>query len=97
MSQPTIFDSETPLPSDVLAQRQKTLLGFDDRYARVHDQLRLLLNVGQLTAWNKEHHGGKLALCDLVAEQYPSAPLLEVGANLERPLRRLAAARPFAE
>lgn len=71
MSQPTIFDSETPLPSDVLAQRQKTLLGFDDRYARVHDQLRLLLNVGQLTAWNKEHHGGKLALCDLVAEQYP--------------------------
>lgn len=71
MSQPSIFDSETPLPSDALAKRQKTLLGFDTRYARVHDQLRLLLNVGELDAWNREHHGGKLAICDLVAEQYP--------------------------
>ncbi len=71
MSQPSIFDSETPLPDDALARREKTLLGFDARYARVHDQLRLLLNVGQLAAWNKQHHGGKLALCDLVAEQYP--------------------------
>lgn len=71
MSQPSIFDNEIPLPSDALAKRQKTLLGFDARYARVHDQLRLLLNVGSLDAWNRKHHGGKLAICDLVAEQYP--------------------------
>lgn len=71
MSQPSIFDSETPLPSDALAKREKTLLGFDARYTRVHDQLRLLLNVGQLAAWNQKHHGGKLGICDLVAEQYP--------------------------
>ena len=48
VSQTSIFDSETPLPDDGLARREKTLLGFDARYARVHDQLRLLLNVGQL-------------------------------------------------
>ena len=48
MSQPSIFDSETPLPSDALVKREKTLLGFSGRYARVHDQLRLLLNVGGL-------------------------------------------------
>ena len=71
MSQPSIFDSETPLPSDTLAKREKTLLGFDARYARIHDQLRLLLNVGGLGDWNRKHHGGKLAICDLVAEQYP--------------------------
>lgn len=71
MSQPSIFDSETPLPSEPLAKREKTLLGFDARYARVHDQLRLLLNVGGLGNWNRKHHGGKLAICDLVAEQYP--------------------------
>lgn len=71
MSQPSIFDSETPLPSDALSKRQKTLLGFDARYARVHDQLRLLLNVGSLGDWNRKYHGGKLAICDLVAEQYP--------------------------
>lgn len=71
MSQPTIFDSETPLPSNSITKRQKGLLGFNARYARVHDQLRLLLNVGGLGEWNKKHHGGKLAICDLVAEQYP--------------------------
>lgn len=71
MSQASIFDSETPLPSDALAKREKTLLGFDGRYARVHDHLRLLLNVGGLDDWNRKHHGGKLAICDLVAEQYP--------------------------
>jgi AAA+ superfamily predicted ATPase len=70
MSQPSIFDSETPLPNEALAKREKTLLGFGARYARVHDQLRLLLNVGGLGDWNRKHHGGKLAICDLVAEQY---------------------------
>lgn len=71
MNQANIFDSETPLPNDPLALREKTLLGFDNRYARVHDQLRLLLNVGALGDWNRKNHGGKLAICDLVAEQYP--------------------------
>ncbi|MDT4332989.1 ATP-binding protein [Methylomonas sp. MS20] len=71
MNQVNIFDSEIQLPSDTLARREKTLLGFDSRYARVHDQLRLLLNVGALGDWNRKNHGGKLAICDLVAEQYP--------------------------
>jgi SpoVK/Ycf46/Vps4 family AAA+-type ATPase len=71
MSQASIFDSEIALPNDTLAKREKSLLGFDQRYVRVHDQLRLLLNVGALGDWNRKHHGGKLALCDLVAEQYP--------------------------
>lgn len=66
-----IFDSETPLPDDGLTAKAKTLLGFDARYLRVHDQLRLLLSMNELGAWNRKHHGGRLALCDLVAEQYP--------------------------
>ena len=71
MTQPSIFDSEISLPNDNLGKREKTLLGFDHRYTRVHDQLRLLLNVGALGDWNRKHHGGHLALCDLVSEQYP--------------------------
>jgi SpoVK/Ycf46/Vps4 family AAA+-type ATPase len=69
--QAKIFDSQIVLPDDRLTAKQKTLLGFDGRYARVHDQLRLLLNIGELGAWNRKHHGGKLALCDLMTEQYP--------------------------
>ena len=71
MSQSNIFDSETPLPDQRLTAKQSTLLGFDARFGRVRDQLRLLLGIGELGAWNRKHHGGKLALCDLVTEQYP--------------------------
>ena len=71
MSKPSIFDSELVLPDDKLAARAKTLLGFDQRYERVHDQLSLLLHAGELSTWNKKHHKGKLAICDLLAEQYP--------------------------
>jgi SpoVK/Ycf46/Vps4 family AAA+-type ATPase len=71
MSQPSLFDSETVLPDAGMAERAKGLLGFDKRYARVRDQLRLLLDAGALEAWNRKHHGGKLLLAGLVAEQYP--------------------------
>lgn len=71
MSQPSIFDNQTALPNEILARRDKTLLGFEPRYQRIHGQLRLLLNGSALGSWNTKHHGGKLALCDLVAEQYP--------------------------
>jgi SpoVK/Ycf46/Vps4 family AAA+-type ATPase len=71
MIQTSIFDSEIALPSAAHAKQEKTLLGFEARYARVHDQLRLLLNASHLQEWNRKFHGGKLAICALVAEQYP--------------------------
>jgi len=67
----SVFESETVLPDEQLTAKAHTLLGFDRRYTRVRDQLRLLLNTGELKGWNRKHHGGALALCDLVAEQYP--------------------------
>ena len=48
MIQASIFDSEITLPSAAIAKQEKTLLGFETRYARVHDQLRLLLNASHL-------------------------------------------------
>lgn len=71
MSQQTIFDARSPLPDDPLSAREKTLLGFQGRYQKIHDQLRLLLNLGHLEAWSMAQHKKKLVLCDLVAEQYP--------------------------
>lgn len=71
MTQPSIFDTKLPLPDAPLAAREMTLLGFDGRYRKIHDQLRLLLNLGELGAWSKAQHQKKLLLCDLVAEQYP--------------------------
>jgi len=71
MSDANPFESQTPLPDEALLAREAGLLGFAQRYARVHDQLRLLLHTGELQAWNKRHHKGKLKLVYLVAEQYP--------------------------
>lgn len=71
MSQTRIFDSEIPLPDAAIAAKEKTLLGFEPRYIRVRDRLRLMLHLDDLGKWNKKHHGGKLLLCDLIAEQYP--------------------------
>jgi hypothetical protein len=53
VTQNNIFDSETPLPDKRLTAKQSTLLGFDARFHRVRDQLRLLLGIGELSAWNR--------------------------------------------
>lgn len=70
----SVFESETVLPSKELTARAKTLLGFEDIYSRVSNQLRLLINADQIEAWSKKQHGGKrLVMVDLLREQYPFA------------------------
>lgn len=73
MTQNSVFDSKTKtiLTDITLTAREKTLLGFEQRFARVNDQLRLLLNLTDLSNWSKQYHQQKLPICDLVAEQYP--------------------------
>ena len=71
MSQVNIFDSQTALPDSSLTTKQKTLLGFENRFLKVRDRLRLLLNLSELADWSNKNHGIKLAICDLVSEQYP--------------------------
>ena len=71
MPQNTIFDAEIVVPSSEIAARASTLVGFGTRYARVHDQLRLLLNADAVSDWNRRHHGGRLVIGDRAADQYP--------------------------
>ena len=66
-----IFDSEPPLPDGHLLSRQKTLLGFDNRYSKIRNQLRLLLNLGKLESWGVKFHQNNLPICSLVSDQYP--------------------------
>lgn len=71
MSAPSIFDYELPLPDSGLTKQGASLLGFSERYGRIHRQLQLLLKIDEIKSWSKTHHKGALALCDLVTEQYP--------------------------
>jgi AAA+ superfamily predicted ATPase len=71
MTAPEIFDEKLVLPNATLTARESSLLGFDARYKKVHDQLRLLLNLSGLVGWSEAHHKKKLPIVSLVAEQYP--------------------------
>ena len=71
-SAPSIFDYEIPLPDTKLAKKESRLLGFAERYQRVHDQLQLLLRADEVTDWSKRHYKKRvIPLCDLTDEQYP--------------------------
>lgn len=69
---PSIFDYERSLPDAGLTARAKGLLGFEERYRRIHDQLQLLLRTDELPAWAKKFHGDHgLPICARITEQYP--------------------------
>ncbi|WP_186038783.1 ATP-binding protein [Burkholderia gladioli] len=71
MAEPSVFDIRIPLPSKDITNRAKTLLGFEELYAKVHRQLRLLLLSNELEGWSKKHFGEKIPLVELVRDQYP--------------------------
>jgi SpoVK/Ycf46/Vps4 family AAA+-type ATPase len=66
-----VFTRKIVLPDDAIAKRNRTLLGFDERYSKVHDQLRLLFRLSELPKWSKSQHRIVIPLCDLLSEQYP--------------------------
>ncbi|SDI13040.1 ATPase family associated with various cellular activities (AAA) [Paraburkholderia phenazinium] len=71
MAEASVFDVRVALPDSSITARAKTLLGFEERYTKVRNQLRLLLSANELEAWSKKHYGTKIPLVDLVKDQYP--------------------------
>lgn len=66
-----VFDSKTPLTDDRLTAGEAQLLGFDARYRRIFNQLRLVFNADALEQWSKKHHHTKIPIIDLARDQYP--------------------------
>lgn len=72
MNNNTIFDYELPLPDSDLTKKGQSLLGFDERYNRIHRQLTLLLKIDEIKVWSKKYYkNATIPLCDLASEQYP--------------------------
>ena len=95
MSKSTVFEVKTDLPIKQFDDLANKLLGFESRYARIKKQVQLLLQVDELELWSKQKHGKKIALIDLLADQYPLAIFHgDVGtgktANAEAIVNRLA-------
>ncbi|MBH3170692.1 AAA family ATPase [Serratia marcescens] len=73
MSNSTVFEVKTDLPTkqlDILADK---LLGFESRYLRVKKQLQLLLKADELEQWSTKHHKRVLTVIGLLSDQYPLA------------------------
>ncbi|MCP2091971.1 UNVERIFIED_ORG: SpoVK/Ycf46/Vps4 family AAA+-type ATPase [Paraburkholderia sediminicola] len=69
----SVFESKVVLPDADITAKAKGLLGFESLYLKVSKQLQLLINLDQVEAWSKTHHGKRLALVDTLRDQYPFA------------------------
>ena len=66
-----LFELELELPNDKIGASSKRLIGFEDRYQRLHRDLRLLADPEELRAWSKKYHHKELAACAAVSDRYP--------------------------
>ena len=95
MSNSSVFEVKTNLPTTQLDIQAQKLLGFEGRYQRVQKRLQLILQSNELERWSQKHHKKKLAVIELLNDQYP-LPIFhgDVGtgktANAEAIANRLA-------
>ena len=68
---PQLFELELQLPNDRITAATKRLVGFEDRFQRLHRDLRLLADPNELRAWSKKYHHQELQICAAVSDRYP--------------------------
>lgn len=73
MSNSSAFEVKTNLPTTQLDIQAQKLLGFEGRYQRVKKRLQLILQSNELERWSQKHHKKKLAVIELLNDQYPLA------------------------
>jgi AAA+ superfamily predicted ATPase len=66
-----LFELEIQLPDARLASQGGRLIGFDTRFQRVHQDLRLLLDKEGLEKWSAKFYRTKLPLLDSLLDRYP--------------------------
>lgn len=66
-----LFELELYLPDIRLGQKAERLVGFNRRYERMHQDLRLLLDQEGLEQWSKKHYKRRIALLDSILDRYP--------------------------
>lgn len=66
-----LFEAEVPLPDPYFDQLGGRLVGFTERYDRLHGDLRLLLDPDGLVNWSKREYGRLLPLLEALKDRYP--------------------------
>ncbi len=65
------FELELVLPNDLVLAQGKRLVGFEDRYEKIRQDLRLLSAPEEVRAWSRRFYSRELPLCEIVADRYP--------------------------
>ncbi len=71
MSNTTIFDNIIELPNSEVKKRADALIGFQKRFERVHNNLKLLIDQDGLIEWSNKYHKTKLTVLDTILDRYP--------------------------
>ncbi|MFV0571472.1 MAG: AAA family ATPase [Xanthomarina gelatinilytica] len=67
----TIFDNIIELPSNEVKKQTEFLVGFDSKFNRIYNNLKLLLDQNSLTTWSRKHHKVELPLIQQLKDKYP--------------------------
>ncbi|OJY80742.1 MAG: AAA family ATPase [Sphingobacteriales bacterium 40-81] len=71
MNNTTIFDNIIELPNSDVKKRAEALVGFQKRFERVHNNLKLLIDQEGLIEWSQKHHKMKLPVLETILDRYP--------------------------
>jgi SpoVK/Ycf46/Vps4 family AAA+-type ATPase len=66
-----LFEIEISLPDQRLSMQSERLIGFDARYRKIHQDLRLMIDKDGLEQWSKANYGTRIGLLDSLLDRYP--------------------------
>jgi len=66
-----IFDNTIELPSKDIQTQTKSLIGFESKFKRIYNNLKLLLDQDSLAEWSKKHHKIELPIIMQLKDKYP--------------------------
>jgi AAA+ superfamily predicted ATPase len=66
-----IFDNTLELPNSQLEEKSSSLIGFDDRFNRIYNNLKLLIDQDGIRKWSVEKHGRVLPAIENLLDRYP--------------------------
>lgn len=66
-----IFDNTIELPSKEIEAQTQSLIGFENKFKRIYNNLKLLLDQDSLTEWSKKYHKTELPIIKQLKDKYP--------------------------
>jgi SpoVK/Ycf46/Vps4 family AAA+-type ATPase len=66
-----IFDQTLELPNATVFERTQSLIGFEKKFNRIYNNLKLLLDQEELLAWSQKHYNMVLPALEQITDRYP--------------------------